>query len=180
MDYGIKTSIINYLAEIGDVYVVPASTSTEEILALSPDGVFLSNGPGDPEVVEGAPQTISELIGKIPIFGICLGHQLLSLAIGGSITKMPFGHHGGNHPVKNLETGVIEITSQNHNFAVDAESVAGKAKITHINLNDGCCQGIRLLDAPAFSVQHHPEAGPGPHDSGYLFKEFENLMEGEG
>lgn len=180
VDYGIKTSIINYLAEIGDVYVVPASTSTEEILALSPDGVFLSNGPGDPEVVEGAPQTISELIGKIPIFGICLGHQLLSLAIGGSITKMPFGHHGGNHPVKNLETGVIEITSQNHNFAVDAESVAGKAKITHINLNDGCCQGIRLLDAPAFSVQHHPEAGPGPHDSGYLFKEFENLMEGEG
>ena len=177
IDFGIKNTIVEHLTEIGDVHVVPASTSSEEILALAPDGVFLSNGPGDPEVVEGAPETISELIGKVPIFGICLGHQLLSLAIGGTITKMAFGHHGGNHPVKNLQTGVIEITSQNHNFAVEADSVKGKAEITHLNLNDGCCEGIRLTSAPAFSVQHHPEAGPGPHDSTYLFKEFENLMQ---
>jgi len=177
IDFGIKNTIIEHLTEIGDVHIVPASTSAEEILALSPNGVFLSNGPGDPGVVEGAPETISKLLGKIPIFGICLGHQLLSLAIGGTITKMPFGHHGGNHPVKNLETGVIEITSQNHNFAVEASSIKGKAEITHLNLNDGCCEGIRLTRAPAFSVQHHPEAGPGPHDSTYLFKEFENLME---
>ncbi len=177
IDFGIKSTIIDYLADLGDVYVVPASTSADDILALSPNGVFLSNGPGDPEIVHGAPETIASLIGKVPIFGICLGHQLLSLALGGTITKMPFGHHGGNHPVKNLQTGIIEITSQNHNFAVDAESVKEEAEITHINLNDGCCEGIRLRNASAFSVQHHPEAGPGPHDSNYLFEEFAELMD---
>ena len=143
---------------------------------MNPDGVFLSNGPGDPEEAGPIVDELPKLLGKVPIFGICLGHQLLGLAIGGDTVKMPFGHHGGNHPVKNLVSGQIEITSQNHNFAVDADSFAGKAEMTHLNLNDGVCEGMRLNDAPAFSVQHHPEAGPGPHDSAYLFDDFEALM----
>ena len=177
MDFGIKATILNHLKRLGNVFVVPATTSSREILELNPDGVFLSNGPGDPEVVQGAPKTISELIGKVPIFGICLGHQLLGLAVGGTIEKMTFGHHGGNHPVQQVHNGVVEITSQNHNFAINPDSIAKVAEVTHINLNDGVCQGIRLKSAPAFSVQHHPEAGPGPHDSSYLFDDFAKLME---
>ncbi|MGB1489755.1 MAG: glutamine-hydrolyzing carbamoyl-phosphate synthase small subunit [Acidimicrobiales bacterium] len=176
MDFGIKATIINHLKRLGNVFVVPATTSSREILELNPDGVFLSNGPGDPEVVQGVPETISELIGKVPIFGICLGHQLLGLAVGGTIEKMTFGHHGGNHPVQQVHNGVVEITSQNHNFAINPDSIAKVAEVTHINLNDGVCQGIRLKSAPAFSVQHHPEAGPGPHDSSYLFDDFGKLL----
>ena len=131
---------------------------------------------GDPSAVVGAAATIRELVGTTPIFGICLGHQLLSLAIGAEVSKMAFGHHGGNHPVKNIASGVIEITSQNHNFAVEADSLGDAAEMTHINLNDGVCEGMRLHDAPAFSVQHHPEASPGPHDSRYLFDQFAELM----
>ncbi len=176
MDFGMKTNIVRNLATLGTVEVVPASTSAADILGRDIDGVFLSNGPGDPAAVAHATETIAALVGEIPIFGICLGHQLLSRAIGATTVKMPFGHHGGNHPVMNLTTGVVEITSQNHNFAVDADSFAGKATMTHVNLNDGVCEGMQLTDAPAFSVQHHPEANPGPHDSAYLFGQFEELM----
>lgn len=177
LDFGIKSTIVRHLAELGTVEVVPAATSADDIMALGPDGVFLSNGPGDPAAVEGVTGTIAELLGQVPVFGICLGHQLLARAIGGETVKMPFGHHGGNHPVKDLTSGVIEITSQNHNFAVDADSVADRADMTHVNLNDGVCEGIALRDVPAFSVQHHPEAGPGPHDSTYLFDRFAELMD---
>jgi carbamoyl-phosphate synthase small subunit len=179
-DFGIKTTILRHLSRLGTVEVVPASTPAAEVLARQPDGVFLSNGPGDPETVSGGPEIIRELLGEVPIFGICLGHQLLSLAIGADIVKLPFGHHGGNHPVRDLTTGAVEITSQNHNFAVAADSLGGKAEMTHVNLNDGVCEGLRLLDGRAFSVQHHPEAGPGPHDSQYLFERFEALMAGTG
>ncbi|MEZ5226483.1 MAG: glutamine-hydrolyzing carbamoyl-phosphate synthase small subunit [Acidimicrobiales bacterium] len=175
-DFGIKSNIVRHLAELGDVTVVPASTSAAEVLAMAPDGVFLSNGPGDPEVVDYAVDAVRELVGQVPIFGICLGHQILSLAVGARIEKLPFGHHGANHPVQDADTGKVEVTSQNHNFAVVAESLAGIAEVTHLNLNDGVCEGMRLLDAPAFSVQHHPEASPGPHDSLYLFDRFEALM----
>ncbi|MEM7341967.1 MAG: glutamine-hydrolyzing carbamoyl-phosphate synthase small subunit [Actinomycetota bacterium] len=176
LDFGIKTAIVEQLASFATVDVVPASTPAAEILARNPDGVFLSNGPGDPTQVPYAIATVRELLGQIPIFGICLGHQVLALAIDGSITKLPFGHHGANHPVRNERTGEVEITSQNHNFAVEPESVSARADITHINLNDGVCQGMALRDVPAFSVQHHPEASPGPHDSAYLFQEFDRLM----
>jgi len=177
-DFGIKTTILNCLAEFATVHVVPASTSAAEVLALSPDGIFLSNGPGDPEMVHGAPATIRELFGTgVPMFGICLGHQLMALALGGKTFKLPFGHHGANHPVRNLATNTVEITSQNHNFCVDADSLAGKAEVTHVNLNDNTNEGMRVIGANAFSVQYHPEAGPGPHDSRYLFGEFVSRME---
>ncbi|MEM9561131.1 MAG: glutamine-hydrolyzing carbamoyl-phosphate synthase small subunit [Actinomycetota bacterium] len=180
VDFGIKATIVDMLATmVGDVEVVPASTTADEILARRPDGVFLSNGPGDPTEVTYAIETVRRLLGRVPIFGICLGHQILALAIGADIVKLPFGHHGANHPVRDEHTGGVEITSQNHNFAVDPDSLAGKAEVTHINLNDGVCQGLRVDPAaltaggaPAFSVQHHPEASPGPHDSAYLFDRF--------
>ncbi len=177
LDFGIKRTILKHLARLGDVHVVPSWTTAEEVLSYEPHGVFLSNGPGDPASVQNAPETISSLIDQVPIFGICLGHQLLARAIGADTMKMPFGHHGANHPVKNIASGEIEITSQNHNFAVDADSLKGKAKVTHVNLNDGVCEGMSVTDAHAFSVQHHPEAGPGPHDSSYLFGEFAQLMD---
>ncbi len=179
-DFGIKHTILRHLARLGTVEVVPASTSAAEVLARRPDGVFLSNGPGDPAMVPYASRAIGDLLGQVPIFGICLGHQLLSRALGGTTFKLPFGHHGGNHPVRHQASGRIEITSQNHNFCVDPASLEGKVEVTHINLNDGTNEGIRALGAPAFSVQYHPEAGPGPHDAEYLFAEFDRLMGGSG
>jgi carbamoyl-phosphate synthase small subunit len=177
-DLGIKRTILKHLSGIATVEVVPATTSADEVLARRPDGVFLSNGPGDPAAVKGTADAIAGLLGEVPIFGICLGHQLLATALGGSTFKLSFGHHGGNHPVRRLATGAVEITSQNHNFAV-AEGSVGAADVTHINLNDGVIEGIRSKDAPAFGVQYHPEAGPGPHDARYLFDEFRRLMERE-
>jgi carbamoyl-phosphate synthase small subunit len=174
-DFGIKATILQNLSGIATVEVVPASMSADEVLARNPDGVFLSNGPGDPAMVAGAVDNIRGLLGNVPVFGICLGHQLLSRSLGGDTFKLKFGHHGGNHPVRNLASGQIEITSQNHNFCVDADSLSG-ADITHLNLNDNTVEGLRCRDVPAFSVQYHPEAGPGPHDSRYLFDEFAELM----
>jgi carbamoyl-phosphate synthase small subunit len=178
-DYGIKRTILRHLAGDATVEVVPASTPASDVVARRPDGIFLSNGPGDPAEVAGAVDIIRELLGSgIPIFGICLGNQLLARALGGETVKLPFGHHGANHPVKDLTTGRIEITSQNHNFAVAIDSLAGVADPTHVNLNDGVCEGLAARDANAFSVQHHPEAGPGPHDSSYLFARFLDRMAG--
>ena len=157
--------------------VVPATTSAADVLARRPHGVFLSNGPGDPAMADRQVATIAALLGEVPIFGICLGHQLLSRALGGSTFKLPFGHHGGNHPVRHEATGRIEITSQNHNFCVDPESLGGRAEVTHLNLYDGTNEGMRVIGAPAFSVQYHPEAGPGPHDSEYLFRSFADLID---
>ena len=179
-DFGIKSTIVNCLAEIATVRVVPAHTSADEVLQMKPDGVFLSNGPGDPEMVGAAVQSIKDLLEKgVPIFGICLGHQLLARALGAQTYKLPFGHHGGNHPVKRLETGTVEITSQNHNFCVDEKSLAQLIDVTHINLNDETNEGMKVRGARAFSVQYHPEAGPGPHDSRYLFNQFANVMDGK-
>jgi carbamoyl-phosphate synthase small subunit len=175
-DLGIKRTILRQLAGLGTVEVVPASTRAADVLAREPDGVFLSNGPGDPAMVPYAVEAVRDLLGAVPIFGICLGHQVLARAIGAETVKLPFGHHGGNHPVQRVSTGRVEITSQNHNYAVAADSLAGRAELTHVNLNDGVCEGMRVLDAPAFSVQYHPEAGPGPHDSRYLFHDFAALM----
>jgi carbamoyl-phosphate synthase small subunit len=176
-DFGIKRTILRHLGTRATVDVVPASTPAADVIARKPDGVFLSNGPGDPSMVGYAADAIRSVVAAgIPTFGICLGHQLLALAVGGTTEKLPFGHHGGNHPVRRIATNMIEITSQNHNFAVLADSLAGVAELTHVNLNDGVCEGLRLLDAPAFSVQYHPEAGPGPHDARYLFELFDELM----
>ena len=176
-DFGIKHSILRGLAGLGRVTVVPASTTAADVLAMQPSGVFLSNGPGDPAEVGYAVEAIRGLIGEVPVFGICLGHQLMSRAIGGETFKLPFGHHGGNHPVRHEPTGKIEITSQNHNFCVDPESLAGRATVTHLNLNDMTVEGMRVDGQPAFSVQYHPEAGPGPHDAQYLFAMFAAMMQ---
>jgi len=178
-DYGIKQNILRLLRSHGcDVYVVPAMTTAKQVLAKKPDGVFLSNGPGDPAPVDYAIETVRKLLGKVPIFGICLGHQILALALGAKTYKLKFGHHGANHPVKNLRTGKIEITSQNHGFCVDIDTLNEKeVEITHTNLNDNTNEGIRCKDKPAFSVQYHPEASPGPHDSRYLFDDFTALMQ---
>jgi carbamoyl-phosphate synthase small subunit len=189
-DFGIKRSILRRLAAAEcQVTVVPASWTAEQVLAMKPDGVFLSNGPGDPAAVGYAVTSIEALVGKVPIFGICLGHQLLSLAVGFSTYKLKFGHRGANHPVRDYLTGRVEITSQNHGFAVGEGGVAGlsaedmlldsdfgRAQVTHLNLNDGTVEGFRLLEMPAYSVQYHPEAGPGPHDSRYLFDRFTEAM----
>ena len=175
-DFGIKTTILRHLSGIATVEVVPADTPASEVLARQPDGVFLSNGPGDPAAVTGIPATIDGLLGEVPIFGICLGHQLLATALGAATYKLPFGHHGGNHPVRRLATGTVEITSQNHNYAVDDGSLVSGVEVTHRNLNDGVVEGLQCLDIPAFSVQYHPEAGPGPHDAAYLFDLFDDLM----
>ena len=176
MDFGIKSTILDHLRTIADVTVVPASTTADQIKAMSPDGVFLSNGPGDPGAVAGASDAISGILGDVPLFGICLGHQILATALGAETFKLDFGHHGGNHPVRRLATGTVEITSQNHNFCVGDGSL-DTADVSHINLNDQTVEGLIVRDAPAFSVQYHPEAGPGPHDSQYLFTEFNNLIE---
>jgi len=178
-DFGIKRTILRHLGEMATVEVVPASTSAADVLARRPDGVFLSNGPGDPAAVAGAADAVAGLLGEVPVFGICLGHQLLSTALGGSTFKLPFGHHGGNHPVRRLATGSIEITSQNHSFAVAEDPIAG-VEVTHRNLNDGVIEGIRATDVPAFGVQYHPEAGPGPHDARYLFDLFADLIDDHG
>ena len=182
IDYGTKLNIFRCLNDAGfKIKVVPAYTTADEILKDNPDGIFLSNGPGDPAAVGYAIKTISELLGKKPIFGICLGHQLIALALGAKTYKLKFGHHGGNHPVKNLETGGVEITTQNHGFNVDTESLKKlkniKYRITHINLNDGTIEGIDYENISAYSVQHHPEGGPGPHDSRYIFKNFIKKIE---
>ncbi len=174
-DFGVKATMVRQLAALGTVTVVPAGTAASEVLSLEPDGVFLSNGPGDPAALGGPIAAVADLIGRVPIFGICLGHQLLAAALGGLTYKLPFGHHGANHPVQRLETGVVEITSQNHNYAVAAGSVPG-AEVTHVNLNDGVIEGFRCPKAAAFSVQYHPEAAPGPHDARYLFAEFRDLL----
>ncbi len=177
-DFGIKQNILRMLSrENCRVTVVPANTSAADVLALNPDGVFFSNGPGDPEPLEYALKNIQDLQGKTPLFGICLGHQLFGLALGGKTYKLKFGHHGGNHPIKNLETGKVEITAQNHNFNVDPGSLPDDVAITHVNLNDNTLAGLKHKTDPMFSVQYHPEASPGPHDSHYLFRDFRRMME---
>lgn len=178
-DYGLKQNILRRLVDVGcRVTVVPALTPAEDVLALKPDGVFLSNGPGDPEPCTYGVEAVRRLAGRLPIFGICLGHQVIGLALGGKTYKLKFGHHGANHPVKNLLTGKVEITAQNHGFAVDPDSLPqSEVELTHMNLNDSTLEGLRHRALPLFSVQYHPEASPGPHDSHYLFREFARLME---
>jgi len=175
LDYGIKSTMVRQLAERFRVTVVPAHITADEILSLNPDGLFLSNGPGDPAALAPQVTTIANLVECLPIFGICLGHQLLATALGAATYKLPFGHHGSNHPVKDLETGRIEITAQNHNYAVNSDGLKA-AHVSHVNLNDGVVEGITAPSLRAFSVQYHPEAGPGPHDARYLFDRFERLL----
>jgi carbamoyl-phosphate synthase small subunit len=178
-DFGIKQNILRMLTREGcRVTVVPAETTAADVLALKPDGVFLSNGPGDPEPVDYAVKAIRDMLGRVPVFGICLGHQLCGLALGGRTYKLKFGHHGGNHPVKNNATGKVEITAHNHNFAVDPDSInLSEVELTHVDLNDQTLEGLRHKTLPLFSVQYHPEAAPGPHDSHYLFHDFRRMME---
>lgn len=179
-DFGIKRNILRHLVALGcDVTVVPANWSAKETLALKPDGVFLSNGPGDPEAVVGAVAEVRSLMGKVPLFGICLGHQILGLALDGATFKLKFGHRGGNHPVQDLRSRKISITSQNHGYAVDPRSLPADVEVTHVNLNDGTCEGFRHRDLPLFAVQYHPEAAPGPHDARGLFGDFMDLMAGD-
>jgi carbamoyl-phosphate synthase small subunit len=177
-DYGIKQNILRLLVDHHcEVCVVPAKTKAEDVLEMGADGVFLSNGPGDPEPIDYGLESIRKLLGKVPVFGICLGHQLCGLALGGKTYKLKFGHHGSNHPVKNLLTEQVEITAQNHGFCVDPDSLpARQVEMTHINLNDQTNEGFRHKSMPLFSVQYHPEASPGPHDSHYLFTQFTDLM----
>lgn len=176
-DFGVKTHILRNLSKFSNLTIVPAMTSAEEVLALKPDGIVLSNGPGDPNGVEYAIQNVRKLVGKKPIFGICLGHQLIALALGGKTYKLKFGHHGGNHPVKNLLTGEIQITTQNHCYAVDEDSLGKEILVTHRNLNDRTVEGMEHRTLPLFSVQYHPEASPGPHDAQVLFERFREMME---
>jgi carbamoyl-phosphate synthase small subunit len=176
-DCGIKRNIMRQLVSSGcRITVVPANTPASEALSMQPDGVFLSNGPGDPEQVPYTISAVRELLGQVPIFGICLGHQVLGLALGGPKYKLKFGHHGSNHPVKNLETGQIAITAQNHNFVIDVEAIRDQVELTHVNLYDGTVEGMRHRALPAFSVQYHPEAAPGPHDANPLFAQFVEMM----
>ena len=181
-DAGIKLNILRQLASIGcEVTVVPATTPAPAVLERKPDGVFLSNGPGDPEGVPYLIEAVRELLPRVPVFGICLGHQIMGLAAGGRTYKLPFGHHGANHPVKDAATGRVEITAQNHGFAVDPASVEAQGWLSsHVNLNDGTCEGLRHRELPAFSVQYHPEASPGPHDANYLFHRFTDMMKKKG
>jgi carbamoyl-phosphate synthase small subunit len=173
LDFGMKWNIPRYMYDMGcRVTILPGTATSEDVLAVEPDGIFLSNGPGDPEPLEYAIRTIRGLLGKKPIFGICLGHQLLGLACGAKTFKLKFGHRGANHPVQNLESGAVEITSQNHGFAVEEESLPDFLQVTHRSLNDDTIEGLNHLDVPAFSVQYHPEASAGPHDSHYLFRRF--------